>query len=156
MFPPPFGAPRGTPQASLTMPETSRRELSNEVKFGESTAFFVFIFNEIDYNLGTHDGATRHARARATRASRPAVLTPRAPLRPEPSRRTLRANLGYRWAYSSSSSRLSKLYPEKPSRKLRAGVAKTTFVSNAQSDTPRTWCVARPLPHHLLAKTASP
>ena len=72
--------------------------------------------------------------ARAT--GRPAVLTPRAPLRPEPSRRTLRANLGYRWAYLSSASRLFKLSPEKPSRKLRAGVAKTTFVSNAQPDTP--------------------
>ena len=67
MFPPPFGAPRGTPRASLTMPETSRRELSNEVKFGDSTAFFVFIFNEIDYNLGTHDPAARRARARRAR-----------------------------------------------------------------------------------------
>ena len=63
MFPPSFWALRGTPWASLTMPETSRRELSNEVKFGDSTAFFVFIFNEIDYNLGTHDGAARRARA---------------------------------------------------------------------------------------------
>ena len=43
------------------MPETSRRELSNEVKFGDSTAFFVFIFNEIDYNLGTHDGGDEAA-----------------------------------------------------------------------------------------------
>ena len=49
----------------------------------------------------------------------------------------VRANLGYRWAYSSSVARLSKFYPEKPSRKLRASVAKTTFVSNAQSDNPR-------------------
>ena len=56
------------------MPETSRRELSNEVKFGDSTAFFVFIFNEIDYNLGTHDAHDGGARAarRARRARRPA------------------------------------------------------------------------------------
>ena len=62
-----FGARGGTPKASRTIPETSRRELSNEVKFGESTSFFVFIFNEIDYNLGTHDGAARRARARRAR-----------------------------------------------------------------------------------------
>ena len=35
MFPPSLWALSGTPWASLTMPETSRRELSNEVNFGE-------------------------------------------------------------------------------------------------------------------------
>ena len=121
---------------SHTIPDSPSRELHFGVKYAHCGYVLGLIFNEIDYNLGTHDGAARRARAHATRAGRPAVLTPRAPLRPEPSRRTLRANLGYRWAYSSSAARLSKFYPEKPSRKLRAGVAKTTFVSNAQSDTP--------------------
>ena len=64
------------------MPETSRRELSDEVKFGVSTAFLVFIFNEIDYNLGTHDGAARRARARRARLQKPSVDAEHGSIRP--------------------------------------------------------------------------
>ena len=74
MFPSLFRAQKGIPWASLTMPETSRQELSNGVKFANSTAFFAFIFEhsfkiKSDLDLGVHacltDPRTRaHAAAR--------------------------------------------------------------------------------------------
>ena len=70
-------------------------------------------------------GAARGARmCDVPRAGRPAVSTPRAPLRPEPPRRMLGTNLGYRWAYASQSARLSKFQVAEPSRKLCTDVAK--------------------------------
>ena len=123
------------PGPSLTNLESWRRELHFGVKHAHIELFLGSISMKIDYNLGTHDdhdgGARAPPRARVARAGRPAVLTPRAPLRPEPSRRLLRANLGYWWAYSSSALRLYNFQIAKPSRKWRTDVAKTRVLQDA-------------------------